>query len=68
MYQWLKSKASGFLVNAIKWYCFAFESWLLHTTDVVNRNYTKFLVDRDGVPVKRYSPRDAPSSIEGDIE
>eukprot|EP00045_Choanoeca_perplexa_P001634 m.21022 g.21022 ORF g.21022 m.21022 type:complete len:73 (-) comp11085_c0_seq1:261-479(-) len=50
VYKWLKAKASGFLVNAIKW------------------NYTKFLVDKDGIPVKRYSPRDAPSSIEGHIE
>eukprot|EP00730_Choanoeca_flexa_P004332 TRINITY_DN11660_c1_g9_i2.p1 TRINITY_DN11660_c1_g9~~TRINITY_DN11660_c1_g9_i2.p1 ORF type:complete len:117 (+),score=31.83 TRINITY_DN11660_c1_g9_i2:277-627(+) len=49
VFAWLKSKASGFLLNAIKW------------------NYTKFLVDRDGTPVKRYSPRDSPSSMEGDI-
>jgi len=31
-------------------------------------NFTKFLVDRDGVPIKRYSPQDAPFSMEEDIK
>ncbi|WP_110929975.1 glutathione peroxidase [Paenibacillus bouchesdurhonensis] len=30
-------------------------------------NFTKFLVDRDGKVVKRYSPRVAPSKIEKDL-
>lgn len=30
-------------------------------------NYTKFLCDRDGVPVKRYAPAVSPSAMRGDI-
>ena len=30
-------------------------------------NFTKFLIGRDGIPVKRYSPTTAPQSIEQDI-
>lgn len=31
-------------------------------------NFTKFLIDRTGRPIKRYSPQTAPSVIEKDIE
>ena len=31
-------------------------------------NFTKFLIDRSGKPLKRYSPQDKPESIEADIE
>jgi len=31
-------------------------------------NYTKFLTDKDGVPWKRYGPKDAPMSFENDIK
>jgi glutathione peroxidase len=31
-------------------------------------NFTKFLVNKNGEPVKRFGPRDKPESIEGDIE
>jgi len=31
-------------------------------------NFTKFLCDKNGVPVKRYGPPVAPSQIVGDIE
>jgi glutathione peroxidase len=31
-------------------------------------NFTKFLIDRTGRPIKRYSPQTAPSKIEKDIE
>ncbi len=34
----------------------------------VKWNFTKFLVDREGIVVKRYAPQDAPRSIERDIE
>ena len=34
----------------------------------VKWNFTKFLIGRDGVPVKRYSPTVAPADIEKDIE
>jgi glutathione peroxidase len=31
-------------------------------------NFTKFLVGKDGVPIKRYAPADKPESIEADVE
>jgi glutathione peroxidase len=31
-------------------------------------NFTKFLIDRSGKPIKRYAPQTAPSVIEKDIE
>jgi len=31
-------------------------------------NFTKFLIDRKGIPVKRYSPATKPLDIAGDIE
>jgi glutathione peroxidase-family protein len=30
-------------------------------------NFTKFLVDRNGIPIKRYGPKDPPLSMEVDI-
>ena len=30
-------------------------------------NFTKFLVDRNGIPIKRYGPKDPPLSMEIDI-
>jgi len=49
LYQYLKSKKSGWFGSAIKW------------------NYTKFLIDRRGMPVKRLGPNEAPFSAEKDI-
>jgi glutathione peroxidase len=49
LYQFLKKKQGGFLIDAIKW------------------NFTKFLVDKDGKPVARYSPNTEPNKIEKDI-
>ncbi len=34
----------------------------------VKWNFTKFLVDKEGKPVKRYAPTDTPESIEKDIQ
>ena len=34
----------------------------------VKWNFTKFLVDKNGVPYKRYAPTATPSSMESDIE
>jgi len=31
-------------------------------------NYTKFLIDRKGMPVKRWGPNEAPNSMEEDIK
>jgi len=36
-------------------------------TTAIKWNFTKFLVDREGKPVKRYAPTDSPESIEKDI-
>uniref|UniRef100_Q7M448 Glutathione peroxidase (Fragments) n=1 Tax=Schistosoma mansoni TaxID=6183 RepID=Q7M448_SCHMA len=36
-------------------------------TNNIKWNFSKFLVDRQGQPVKRYSPTTAPYDIEGDI-
>ena len=36
--------------------------------DAIKWNFTKFLVGRDGKPLKRYAPTDKPESIAGDIE
>lgn len=33
--------------------------------DAIKWNYTKFLVDKHGIPVKRYGPREEPNTIEG---
>ena len=37
-------------------------------TTSVKWNFTKFLVDRDGIPFKRYSPHTAPMSLEADVQ
>ena len=31
-------------------------------------NFTKFLIDKDGIPIKRYAPTTGPNSIEPDIK
>lgn len=36
--------------------------------DAIKWNFTKFLVDKNGKVVKRYSPSTNPSKLEGDIE
>ena len=36
--------------------------------DAIKWNFTKFLVGRDGKPIKRYAPTDKPESLVGDIE
>jgi len=50
LYQWLKKKQGGFLLDAIKW------------------NFTKFLVDKNGVPVSRHSPNTEPNKMEAEIK
>jgi glutathione peroxidase len=37
-------------------------------TRKIKWNFTKFLIDREGHPVKRYAPGDKPESIERDIQ
>lgn len=37
-------------------------------TEAIKWNFTKFLVDKDGNPVKRYAPNTKPEDIAGDIE
>jgi glutathione peroxidase len=36
-------------------------------TGSIKWNFTKFLVDRNGEPVKRYGPRETPEAIEAEI-
>jgi len=37
-------------------------------TESIKWNFTKFLVDRQGLPIKRYAPTTKPESIEPDIK
>nr|CAB3250829.1 glutathione peroxidase_like protein d precursor [Phallusia mammillata] len=37
-------------------------------TNAIKWNFTKFLVDKDGIPRKRYSPQTSPLSMENDIK
>ena len=37
-------------------------------TQAIKWNFTKFLVGRDGEPIRRYAPTDAPASLAGDVE
>lgn len=37
-------------------------------TNAIKWNFTKFLVDRNGVPQKRYAPNFAPNDITPDLE
>lgn len=37
-------------------------------TEMIKWNFTKFLIDRDGKPVKRFAPGDKPEDIEDDIK
>ena len=36
-------------------------------TEAIKWNFTKFLVDRDGRPVKRYAPGDTPEKIDSEL-
>lgn len=37
-------------------------------SEAIKWNFTKFLVDRHGLPFKRYAPQDSPASMGTDIE
>ncbi len=37
-------------------------------TEAIKWNFTKFLIGKDGEPVKRYGSADKPESLEGDVE
>lgn len=36
--------------------------------NAIKWNFTKFLIDREGKPIKRYGPKDAPMSFEDEIK
>jgi glutathione peroxidase len=36
--------------------------------EAIKWNFTKFLVGKDGVPIKRHAPADKPESLEPDVE
>lgn len=50
LFSWLKTKAGGTIIDAIKW------------------NFTKFLINKEGMPVARYAPNKSPLEFEKDIE
>ena len=37
-------------------------------TEAIKWNFTKFLIGRDGLPIRRYAPLDTPASMTADIE
>jgi glutathione peroxidase len=37
-------------------------------TEAIKWNFTKFLIGRNGEPIKRYAPSDKPESLEADVE
>ena len=37
-------------------------------TEAIKWNFTKFLVDREGNPIKRYAPKEKPEDIDQDIQ
>jgi glutathione peroxidase len=37
-------------------------------TEGIKWNFTKFLVGKEGLVIKRYAPQDAPEKLVGDIE
>ncbi|WAR23875.1 GPX7-like protein [Mya arenaria] len=44
------------------------EFMLQHSDGFIKWNFTKFLVDKNGIPVKRYAPNTEPFSCEKDFE
>lgn len=36
--------------------------------EAIKWNFTKFLVGKNGIPIKRYAPNDKPGSLEADVE
>jgi len=40
----------------------------LFGTTAIKWNFTKFLINKEGIPIKRYAPTTSPSSIEPDIK
>ena len=65
VYKWMKEQpnGAGFLVNAIKWVRLRTE---IQFTKII-QNFTKFLINRDGQVVERYSPRFESADMKDDI-
>ncbi len=40
----------------------------IHGLEAIKWNFTKFLVDKEGLPVKRYAPADKPEGLGSDVE
>ncbi|CAO1618252.1 unnamed protein product [Parajaminaea phylloscopi] len=62
-----KSDVNGSNTNEVFKYLKSEKSGLLGTT-AIKWNFTKFLVDRSGKVVQRYSPTTKPNSIASDVE
>lgn len=50
LWQFLKKKQGGFLLDLIKW------------------NFTKFIVNKEGVPVERHGPSTSPAELKKNLE
>jgi len=37
-------------------------------TEAIKWNFTKFLIDKNGEPIRRYAPNDKPEAIESDVQ
>ena len=37
-------------------------------SEAIKWNFTKFLIGRDGVPIKRFAPTDKPESLDAEVK
>jgi len=66
VFAWLKNNASE--SGSIKWYVYRLSPLGDHGAQLMNRNFTKFLVDKEGKVVGRFSPQKTPEQLVPEIE
>ena len=69
VFAWLKNNTSE--SGSIKWYVdrpLPFFQRSLEEAALMNRNFTKFLVDKEGKVVGRFSPQKTPEQLVPEIE
>jgi glutathione peroxidase-family protein len=70
VFAWLKNNASE--SGSIKWYVSFHPSLprprIARNGELTNRNFTKFLVDKEGKVVGRYGPQKTPEQLIPEIE